>query len=112
MKKEAPVRWTSEETSQLISMRRQGMSFPEIAMALDKTERAVSQKYLKLVPVAGSPGRKKTSDVEMTEGMKVRLLSAVARKKTTFWMDVAKEVGEGATGAQCESEWNQVIRRR
>ena len=88
------------------------MSFHEIAIALDKSERAVSQKYLKLVPIAGSPARKKASDVEMTEGMKVRLLSAVARKKPVFWAQVAKEVGEGATGTQCESEWNEVIRKR
>jgi hypothetical protein len=112
LKKEAPVRWTSEEASQLISMRRQGSTFHEIAVALDKSERAVQQKYLKLVPPAPSPGKKKASDVEMTEEMKVRLLSAVARKKTTFWVDVAREVGGGATGAQCESQWNQVIRER
>ena len=112
MKKEAPVRWTSEEASQLISMRRQGMTFHEIAVALDKSERAVQQKYLKLVPAATSPGKKKASDVDMTEEMKVRLLSAVARKKTAFWADVAREVGGGVTGAQCESQWNEVIRER
>lgn len=112
MKKENLVRWTSEEASQLISMRRQGMTFSEIAVALDKSERGVQQKYLKLVPIAGSPGKKKASDVEMTEEMKVRLLSAVARKKTAFWSDVAREVGGGATGVQCESQWNEVIRER
>lgn len=112
MKKETVVRWTSEEASRLISMRRQGMIFSEIAVALEKSERSVQQKYLKLVPLAASPGKKKASDMEMTEEMKVRLLSAVARKKTAFWVDVAREVGGGATGTQCESQWNEVIRER
>lgn len=112
MKKETIVRWTSEEASRLISMRRQGMIFSEIAVALDKSERSVQQKYLKLVPLAASTGKKKTSEMEMTEEMKVRLLSAVARKKTAFWVDVAREVGGGATGTQCESQWNEVIRER
>jgi hypothetical protein len=109
--KSAPTRWTSAEISQLIAMRRKGMSFPNIATALNKTERAVSQKYQKLLPASNSPKRK-TEETAMSEEMKIRLLSAVARGKDAFWVAVAKEVGEGATGTQCEATWNMTIRER
>lgn len=94
-------------------MRRQGMSFGGIAKALGKTQRAVEQKHLKIVPVAaGSPGKSKFSDIEMSEEMEVKLLGAVAKMKTGFWVTVAKEVGGGASGPQCEAKWNDVVRNR
>jgi len=94
-------------------MRRRGMSYEEIAVAMDKTARAVSQQYLKLVPSSASPGKKrKATDVEMTEDMKVKLLAAVAKAKPTFWASVAKEVGNGISPGQCEMEWNTVIKDR
>jgi len=94
-------------------MRRQGMSYEDIATAMDKTVRAVSQQYLKLVPSSASSGkRRKVTDVEMTESMKVKLLAAVAKAKPTFWATVAKEVGNGISPSQCEIEWNAVIKDR
>ena len=83
----------------------------EIATALGKTERGVSQKYLKLVPANG-PRRKKGDEPEMTEDMKIKLLSAVARKKFAFWNAIAKETGEGATALQCEQVYTNEITKR
>ena len=48
----------------------------------------------------------------MTEGMKIKLLSSVARRKHAFWVMVAGDVGEGATAAQCEEIYNSEISRR
>ena len=95
-------------------MRRQGNSFAEIAEALGRTERSVSQKYLKLVPATASPTKRKSaySDIPMSEDMKVKLLGAVAKHKTAFWQAIARDVGRGVTGPQCESEWAEVIRNR
>lgn len=90
-------------------MRRQGIPFIDIAKALDKTERAVSQKYLKLVPATNSTKRK-NADVEMTEEQKVKLLAAVSRRKTAWWNEVATEFGGSFTGAQCEVMWNRITR--
>jgi hypothetical protein len=94
-------------------MRRSKMSNAEVAKELKKSERAVSQKYLKLVP-SSSPrklGGKKGLSVVMTEDVKVNILSAVARKKNKFWAEVAAEVG-GITGPQCEQLWNDEVRNR
>jgi len=95
-------------------MCRQGMSLEDVAIALGKSKQAVYQKYLKLVPRVGSAGngRKKSSSVDMAEDVKVRLLSAVARGKAAFWAGIAKEVGEGITGPQCEAQWNEVVMNR
>ena len=105
-------RWTPEEDSRLISMRRQGMVCSAVAKALGKTERAVSQRYLKLVPTNNPRKKSKADYIEMSEEMKIKLLAAVARRKNSFWQDVAKEVGGGVTGPQCEVEWTDVIRSR
>lgn len=91
-------------------MRRQGMKWDAIAQALNKTIRSVEQKYLKLVP-SNSPKRKKP-EVEMTEEMRIRLLSSVARRKHGFWVMVAGDVGEGASAAQCEEIYNGEVSRR
>jgi hypothetical protein len=94
-------------------MRRQHKSTEEIAIALNKTPNAIVQKYIKLVPPSGGAGKKrKNTDVDMTEEMKVRLLAAVARAKPSFWATVAHEVGNGITPRQCEMEWNVVIKER
>jgi hypothetical protein len=85
-------------------MRRQGIPFLEIAKAMDKTERAVSQKYVKLIPPKTSTRRK--NEVEMTEEQKIKLLTIVSRKKTGWWNEVAVELGPEFTGAQCEAMWN------
>ena len=106
------MHWTPEEISELINMCRQGHPMKEIAEVLDKTERAVAQKYVKLVPPANSHNKKKVGQIVVTEEVKVKLLSAVARGKTPFWNTVAKEVGSGISGAQCEEEYNEVIRKR
>lgn len=106
----AALPWTPEEISQLLAMRRQGMKWDDIAHRLNKTNRSVMQKFLKLVP-STSPKRKKP-EVEMTEGMKIKLLSSVARRKHAFWVMVAGDVGEGATAAQCEEIYNSEISRR
>jgi Ribonuclease G/E len=90
-------------------MRRQGIGFIDIAKALDKTERAVSQKYLKLCPLTNST-KKKNADVQMTELQKVRLLAVVSRRKGGWWNEVATEIEGGFTGAQCEVMWNQITR--
>lgn len=105
-------RWTPEEDSRLITMRRQGMVCSAVAKALGKTERAVSQRYLKLIPTNNPRKRSKIDYIEMSEEMKIKLLAAVARRKNTFWQDVAKEVGGGVTGSQCEMEWTEVVRSR
>jgi len=76
-----------------------------------KTDRAVSQKFLKLVPSNG-PRRKAAVEPEMSEQMKIKLLSAVAKKKAAFWMDIARGVGEGATPAQCEEVYTNEIKKR
>jgi hypothetical protein len=78
---------------------------------LNKTERAVNQRFLKLVPANGTTTKKKSTFVEMSEEMKVKLLGAVARRKRTFWNAVAQEVGD-ITGAQCEAEWTEAIAKR
>lgn len=88
------------------------MSFTEIALALKKTERAVSQKYLKLIPTSNSPKKRKWEETEMSKEMEVRILSAVAKAKDAFWAHVASEVGDGVTGAQCEAAWNMTVRER
>jgi hypothetical protein len=90
-------------------MRRQGISFADIAKTLDKTERAVSQKYGKLVPPTNSTKRKIT-EVHMTEEQKVMLLAIVSRRKNGWWNEVAAELGRGFTGVQCEAMWGQVTR--
>jgi len=92
-------------------MRRQGMRFTEIATALSKTLRAVQQRHLKLVPT-NAPRKKKADHIELSEHMKIKLLAAVARRKPAFWAEVAKEVGNGCTAAQCEAEWADVVRQR
>jgi hypothetical protein len=98
---------------QLITFRRQGVSFNDIAIALNKTVRGVAQKYIKLMPPSNSPSKaKKSSTVEFTEEMKISTLSAVASAKTEFWAGIAKRVGHGATGAQCEQVWNDEVRNR
>jgi len=84
-------------------MRRQGIPFLEIAKAMDKTERAVAQKYVKLIPTNTS---KRKNEVEMTEEQKIKLLTIVSRKKTGWWNEVAVELGPEFTGAQCEAMWN------
>jgi hypothetical protein len=114
---QAPVQiggkaWTPEEKSELISMRRQGMKWEDIARALDKTVRAAQQHYLKLVPPASPSKKRPTNEVLMTEEMKVKLLAAVAKEKPKFWAMVSQNVGNGITPAQCEMEWNDVIRQR
>jgi len=76
-----------------------------------KTERAVAQKYLKLVP-ANAPRRKAATEPDMSEEMKIKLLSTVARKKPAFWSDIARAVGEGATSAQCEEVYTNEIKKR
>jgi len=78
---------------------------------MNKTERAVEQKYLKLIP-ANAPRRKAATEPEMSEEMKIRLLSAVAKKKTAFWNDIARAVGEGTTAGQCEGAYTNEIRKR
>jgi hypothetical protein len=78
---------------------------------LNKTQRSVNQHFLKLVPANGNLTRKKTSFVDMSEEMKVKLLAAVARRKSKFWNEVAQEVG-GITGAQCEAEWTETVAKR
>jgi hypothetical protein len=78
---------------------------------LNKSERSVNQHFLKLVPANRTPTRKKHSFVEMSEEMKVKLLAAVARRKSRFWNEVAQEVG-GITGAQCEAEWTETVAKR
>ena len=101
-----------EEVSQLLAMRRQGMPFKEIANAMNKTERAVGQKFQILVP-NNSPNKKKYKvEPQMTEGMRIKLLSSVAKRKHHFWMEVAKDVGEGATASQCEEVYTGEIARR
>jgi len=88
------------------------MSFNDIATALNRTVRGVAQKYDKLMP-SGSPSKaKKSSTTEFTEEMKISTLSAVASAKTDFWAGIAKRVGHGATGAQCEQAWNEEVRNR
>jgi hypothetical protein len=89
----------------------QGHSPSHIAHALDRSVRAVQQKYLKVVPLANGI-RKKESNVDMSKDMKFKLLAAVAKRKNAFWATVAKEVGERVSGALCEAEWNDVIRNR
>jgi hypothetical protein len=106
-----PSRWTPEEDAHLISLRRQGFSFPDIATMLNKTQRSVNQRFLKLVPANRTLTKKKHSFVDMSEEMKVKMLAAVARRKTKFWNEVAQEVG-GVTGAQCEAEWTQTVAKR
>jgi hypothetical protein len=86
------------------------MKNADIAIALNRTERSVAQRYLKLVPTA-SPSKGSNSDPPMSEEKKVKLLGAVARRKPVFWKEIAKEVGD-VTAAQCEAEWSQVIRTR
>jgi hypothetical protein len=78
---------------------------------LNKTERAVAQRFLKLVPTNGNLTKKKNTFVEVSEEMKVKLLAAVSKRKRTFWNEVAKEVG-GITGEQCEAEWTEAIAKR
>jgi len=90
-------------------MRRQGASFGNIAIAMRKTQRAVEQKYRKVVPT--NAPKKKIADVEMTEEMKIKLLSAVARRKPTFWAEVAREVGDGVMPGQCEEIYTKEIWR-
>ena len=91
-------------------MRRQGMRFKEIANALNKTERAVVQKFQNLVP-NNSPKKRKV-EPQMTEGMRIKLLGCVAKRKHHFWMEIAKNVGEGATASQCEEVYTGEIARR
>jgi hypothetical protein len=88
------------------------MSFTDIATVLNKTERAVSQKYLKLIPTTNSPKKRKLEEMEMSEEVEIRILSAVAKTKDAFWACVAKEVGKGLTGPQCEAVWNMTINGR
>jgi hypothetical protein len=88
------------------------MSFDDIATALNRTVRSVAQKYDKLMP-SGSPSKaKKSSTIEFTEEMKISTLRSVASAKTEFWAGIAKSVGQGATGAQCEQAWNEEVRNR
>jgi hypothetical protein len=93
-------------------MRRQGLQSKQVAVALGKTERAVAQKYLKLVPLNGPRRKAAAMEPQMTEQMKIKLLSEVARKKSAFWSGIARAVGEGATPAQCEEVYTNEIKRR
>jgi hypothetical protein len=43
--------WSTADESGLLAMRRQGMSFAEIAGAMNRTELSVACKYLDLVPL-------------------------------------------------------------
>jgi len=105
--------WTPEEHAKLLSMRRQNKGFEDIALALNRTKRSVEQMHLKLVPVNPSPSRSKAAAAggPMSEEKKIKLLAVVAKRKPLFWKEVANEVG-GVSGAQCEAEWAEVIRRR
>jgi len=83
----------------------------EIALAMNKTERAVSQKYLKLFPPTNST-RRKVAEKQMSEEMKIKLLSLVAKHKSGFWNTIARDIGDGFTAVECETEYNAVIRNR
>ena len=88
------------------------MKWEDIAHALEKTVRAVKQQYLKLVPPANPSKKRRDNEVFVTEEMKVKLLAAVAKDKPKLWAAVSREVGNGITPAQCEKEWNEVIKER
>jgi hypothetical protein len=116
-KKRTPVtphRWSAAEDAELIRLRRQGMKSDDIATVMNKTERAVAQRYLKLVPTSANhrKGRKNELYLPLSERQTVQLLAVVARKKAAFWNDIAKEVGPEVTGGQCEAAWTQAIADR
>jgi hypothetical protein len=70
----------------------------------------VDHKFQSLVP-NNSPKRRKV-EPQMTEGMRIKLLSSVAKRKHHFWTEVAKDVGEGATASQCEEVYTGEIASR
>jgi hypothetical protein len=106
------VRWTGAEDAELIRLRHQGTSYTDIALAMNKTERAVSQRYLKLVPTNSPKKNKIGLGGRLSEQERVALLVVVARTKRPYWSNVAKEIGGNVSGEQCELEWNEVIRTR
>lgn len=109
-----PHRWSAAEDAQLIRLRRQGMKSDDIATVMNKTERAVAQRYLKLLPTGANhrTGKKSEPYLPLSERQIVQLLAVVARKKAAFWNDIAKEVGPEVTGGQCEAAWTQAIADR
>lgn len=92
------------------------MKWEDIATEMNKTEGAVCQHYLKLVPTGGNKrmARRKKNEpfLALSEVQIVQLLAVVARKKAGFWNAVAREVGPEVTAGQCEAAWTQVVANR